>query len=83
MNVAINFSNFLHGRRSWNKLYEHQPLGVAPIVREYYTNLWDKIGSRVFVLGILVPFDGSTINGLFWLNDEDRRIQGIIQGTQL
>ena len=37
-------------------------MGVAPIVREFRTNLWDKVGSSVFVQGKWVPFDEGTIN---------------------
>ena len=38
-NIAINFVNLLHGRRNWDRLGEHLPLGVAPVVREFCTNL--------------------------------------------
>ena len=65
LTMAINFGNLLHGRRSWSKMCEHPPLGVAPFVREFRTNLRDKFRSIVFVRGKWVSFDASTINRAF------------------
>ena len=69
--IAINFFDLLKGRRNWNQLCEHPPLGVAPVVCEFCTNLRYKIGLTVFVRGTWLPFDYNTINQVFGLNDED------------
>ena len=44
---------------------------MAPIVREFHANLHDMIGSTVYVQVVSVPFDRSTINRFFGLQDED------------
>ena len=58
-------------RLQWSRLCEHPSLGVAPIVREFHANLLNRIGSTVFVIGVWVPFDSVTINGVLGLADED------------
>ena len=70
-NIAINFANLLKGMRNWNRLCEHPPLGITPVVREFRTNLRDRIDSTVFMRGTWVPFDSGIINRVFGLNYED------------
>ena len=50
---------------------EYPPLGVALVVREFRTNLQDKVGSTIFVQWKWVLFDASTINRVFGLTDAD------------
>ena len=68
-----NFHAFLHYKRNWMKLCEHPNLGVALVVSEFRTNLWDKIGSTIFVRGVWVLFDSMNINTFFELEDEDSK----------
>ena len=67
--MAINFGGLLQGRCSWSKPCEHPPLGVALVVREFCTNLREKVGSPIFVQGKWVSFNASMINIVFGLMD--------------
>ena len=40
-------------------------------MREFHANLRDRNGFTVFVRGVLVPFDGVTINGVLGFSDID------------
>ena len=60
---------FMNLRIHWSKLCEHPSPGVASIVREFHANLLDRIGSTVFVRGVWVPFDSTTINRVFGFAD--------------
>ena len=71
--MAINFGDLLQGIWSWSKLCEHPPLGVALVVREFCTNLQDKVGSTIFVQWKWVLFDASTINRVFGLTNADSK----------
>ena len=66
-----NFHAFLHNIIHWKKLCEHLNLGVALVVREFHTNLRDRIGSTIFVRGVWVPFDNLTINRFFEIQDKE------------
>ena len=50
---------------------QHPNLKVASIVHKFHANLWDRIGSIVFVRKVLVSFDNVIINTYFELYDED------------
>ena len=65
----INFHAFLYNRRNWKNLCVHPGLGVAPVASEFHTNLWDRIGSTVYVRGAWVPLNSMTINTYFEIED--------------
>ena len=57
--------------REWHKLVEDLELAIVPMVREFYVNVYEHQGFRVFVRGKMVPFDRSTINMQYQLFDID------------
>ena len=54
-------------RKGWNTLSKHPKRGNAIIVCEFYTNLAEQEGYRVFVMGKQVSFDRHMINGFYHL----------------
>ena len=63
----------------WNLLCEHLEPAVVPIVREFYANGMKRDGYKVFVKGKWVPFDQTTINNYYGLNNvDDEEYQAIV-----
>ena len=53
--------------RGWQSLGEHKEPGYASLVREFFVNMVEKEGKRVFVIGHWVEFSKEEINILFSL----------------
>ena len=63
----------------WNLLCEHPGPVVVPIVREFYANGMDRDGYKAFVQGKWVPFDRTSINNYYGLdNVDDEEYQAIL-----
>ena len=43
------YFNFVIHEKWWTKFCEHPVLGIAPIIREFHSNLWGQISSMVYV----------------------------------
>ena len=43
---------------------------MAPLVREFHSNLPFRDNTKVLVRGVWVPFDGATTNSVFELQDD-------------
>ena len=52
-------------RKGWQNFSKHPKKGCVVIVREFYANLTEQEGYKIFVRGKQVPFDWYTINGFF------------------
>ena len=65
------YFNFIIQEKGWTKLCEHPSPGIAPVVREFHSNLRDRIGSTVYVRGKWVDFSVAMINRLYNLADND------------
>ena len=55
------------GKRGWQSLGEHKEPGCAALVKEFFANLVEKEGKRVYVRGHWVDFSKEEINRLFSL----------------
>ena len=55
-------------RREWQLLPEHKESGCASLVKDFYVNMVEKEGKRVYVRGQWVEFSREKINRLFNLN---------------
>ena len=53
----------------WEVLCEHPDPVVVPIVREFYANSMEQEDLKVMVKGKLVPFDQTTINRFYELEN--------------
>ena len=60
--------------RGWTKFCEHPLLGIAPVVREFHSNLRYQIDTTVYVRGKWVDFSAATINRVFNLVDDDNLV---------
>ena len=54
-------------KRGWQSLSEHKEPGYAALVKEFFANLVEKEGNRVFFRGNWVDFIKEEINRLFSL----------------
>ena len=54
--------------REWQLLAEHKESGYASLVREFYANMVENEGKRVYVRGQWVEFSREKINRLFNMN---------------
>ena len=70
-NNNTNYQIFTSIRQHWKPFYAHLTPKIAPIVREFYANLRDRVGFIVFFRGVWVPFEGATINRVLGLLDID------------
>ena len=66
-NIISPFAEVLE-MREWQLLAEHKESGCAPLVKEFSTNMVEKEGKRVYVIGQWVEFNREKINKLFNLN---------------
>ena len=65
------YFTFMIENKGWTKLCEHPPPRIAPVVREFHSNLRFWEGSTVYVCGKWVNFDAATINTAYNLRDDD------------
>ena len=65
------YFTYLIQRKGWEKICEHPPQGIAPIVCEFHSNRPHKDGSTVYDRGKRVKFDAATINKVYGLKDDD------------
>ena len=68
-NVIYHFAEMLE-KREWQLLGEHREPGCASLVKEFFANMVEKDGKRVYVRGQWVEFSREEINRLF-----NRRVQ--------
>ena len=54
-------------KRGWQSLGEHTKPGCATLVKEFFANLVEKGGKRVYVSGHWIDFSKEEINKLFSL----------------
>ena len=66
-NIISLFAEVLE-MREWQLLAEHKESGYASLVKEFYSNMVEKEGKRVYVRGQWVEFSREKINRLFNLN---------------
>ena len=66
-NIISPFAEVLE-RREWQLLDEHKESGCASLVKEFYANMVEREGKRVYVRGQWVEFNREKINRLFNLN---------------
>ena len=52
-------------KRGWESLGEHKAPGCAALVKEYFSNMVEEEGKKVYVRGIWIDFSKEKINGLF------------------
>ena len=55
-------------KREWQSLGEHKEHGCAALVKEFFVNMVEKEGKRVYVRGHWIDFSKERINMLFNLN---------------
>ena len=65
------YFTYLIQRKGWEKICEHPPKGIAPIICEFHSNLPHKDGSTIYDRGKYVKFDAATINRAYGLKDND------------
>ena len=54
-------------KRGWQSLGEHKELGCAALVKEFFANLVEDEGDKVYVIGTWIDFSREKINRLFSL----------------
>ena len=64
--VLSPFAEMLE-KRGWQSLGEHKEPGYASLVKEFFANMVEKEGKRVYVRGHWVEFNREEINKLFSL----------------
>ena len=52
-------------KREWQSLAEHKEPGCASLVREFFANVVEREGKRVYVRGQWIDFSREEINKLF------------------
>ena len=52
-------------KREWQSLAEHKEPGCASLVSEFFTNMVEREGKRVYVRGQRIDFNKEEINKLF------------------
>ena len=52
-------------KREWQELGEHKELGCAALVKEFFANMVEKEGKKVYVRGQWIDFSKEKINTLF------------------
>ena len=65
------FFNFIIQNRGWKTLYAPPVPGVAPVVREFHSNMPFKVDTTIFVRGKWVEFGAQAINRIYRLLDDD------------
>ena len=55
----------------WNLLCEHPDSVMVLVVREFYANGMERDEYKVFIKGKWVPFDQTTINNYYGLDNVD------------
>ena len=65
------YFNFTIPEKGWTRLCEHPPPGIAPVVREFHSNLRFRVDSIVYVQGKWVDFNIAAINRFYNLVDDD------------
>ena len=66
-NIISPFAEVLE-RREWKFLAEHKESCCASLVKEFYANMVEREGKRVYVRGQWIEFSNEKINKLFNLN---------------
>ena len=66
-NIISPFAEVLE-RKEWQLLAEHKESSCASLVKEFYANMVEKEGKRVYVRGQWVEFSREKINILFNLS---------------
>ena len=62
--VISHFAEMLE-KRGWQSLGEHKEHGYASLVKEFFANMVEKEGKRVYVRGHWVKFSRETTKGWF------------------
>ena len=52
-------------KRGWRSLGKHKTPGCAALVKEFFTNMVEEEGKKVYVRGRWIDFSKDKINGLF------------------
>ena len=65
--LISSFSEMLENR-GWQSLGEHKALGCAAWVKEFFANMVEEKGKKVYIKGKWVDFSKETMNELFNLN---------------
>ena len=63
-NKLISFSEMLE-KRGWKSLGKHKAPGCAAWVKEFFANMVEEKGKKVYVRGKWIDFNKETINELF------------------
>ena len=63
-NIISHFAEMVE-KREWRSLVEHKELGCASLVREFFENMVEREGKRVYVRGQWIDFSREEINKLF------------------
>ena len=58
------FSEMLE-KREWESLGEHKALGCAALIKEFFSNMVEEEGKKVYVREKWIYFSKEKINGLF------------------
>ena len=75
------FFNFTIQTRGWQNLCPPSTLGVAPVIRELYSNLPFRVGTIVFVQGRWVDFGAWAIDRFYHLwEDDSEEYQALFEG---
>ena len=63
-NIISPFAEMV-GKREWQPLAKHKEPGCASLVREFFANMVEREGKRVYVKGQWIDFSREDINKLF------------------
>ena len=69
-NVISHFAEVLE-KREWQSLGEHREPSCASLVKEFFVNMVEKKGKKVYVRGHWVEFSREEINRLFNLRVDE------------
>ena len=74
------FSEMLE-KRGWQSLGEHKAPGCAAWVKDFFANMVEKKGNKVYVRGKLIDFSKETINELFNLkvHKDGSKFKGLLK----
>ena len=64
--LISHFSEMLEKIR-WQSLGEHKSPGCVALVKEFFANMLEEEGKKVYVRGIWIDFNKDKINGLLIL----------------
>ena len=62
--LISHFSEMLE-KKGWHSLGEHKAPGCAALVKEFFANMVEDEGNKVYVRGKWIDFIKEKINGLF------------------